>query len=174
MNKIGWVEGKTEIYNGEIWKPIEDYVEGEQIMVYDDETHSVKLEVPIEYNAEDWQTFWKFWGDNFLECISSDSSIYDKGNSRCENLVTLLSNPLYKEWYENYKGTKNDWILAAKLCLQGAKLLGEQSFEPYDPDNKRLVAIENGKKYNFVTSTGLFITRRGGKITISLGEKYAE
>ena len=176
MKKIGWVDGRTQFYNGIEWKFVEDYIEGEEVLVYDKDKQETHLEVPVEYNHEFCNHFWKFWGNNFCECISANSDIDEESEnsrSKCVNLVYLLRSKMYQKWYNSYHSTKNSWVLVSKRTLKDGKLDGEMVFEPYNPDNFREIIMKEGEKYNFVTSTGLFITRRGGKICISLGEKYA-
>lgn len=177
MGKTGWVDGRTQFYNGVEWKFVEDYIEGEEILVYDPDTKSTMLEVPVEYNQADCEHFCKFWGKNFCECLSNDSDIdeiREESQSKCENLTSLFELEAYQVWYNSNIGTENEWLLAAKRTFNDGKLDGEVVFEPYNPKNCREITIENGKKYSFITSTGYFISQRAGKICISLGEKYAE
>lgn len=174
MDNIGWVYGETEFYNGVKWKMISEYVDGDQVMVYDENLHQVKFETPIQYNIADCEKFWKFWGQNFCECVSEDSCVSDRDGSKYESLAFLLSNPLYKQWYERYKDDVSHWALRTKLSFKDGKLAEKRVDEPYNPANKKMIFVKNGKKYNFVTSTGFFVTRIGQKVTISLGEKYAK
>ena len=83
----GCVDCDTEFFNGERWKRIADYQEGEKVLQYNPETKTAQLVTPLRYIKQNCEEFWHIQGRIFDQCVSDDHlMVYHR--SRTDNLIT--------------------------------------------------------------------------------------
>lgn len=83
----GCVDCDTEFFNGERWKKIADYQEGEKVLQYNPETKTAQLATPLKYIKQECEEFWHIQSRIFDQCVSDDHlMVYHR--SRTDNLIT--------------------------------------------------------------------------------------
>ena len=172
VNLNGYVDGYTEFWNGEVWKPIVYYKAGEKVLAYNYAKDSVTFELPVFYVHEPWEHFWHIWGDSFDECITGDTNMIGSqiDGVNCEHFVNFMKLDEYREIYEEKINAYNKKDLISKLVFKDGDLSNEQCLEPYNPYNIEEVYDPNGVRFGFAMPSGYFIGRKNGKATILTGD----
>lgn len=69
------VQGDTEYFNGEEWKAIRDYKEGDKVLQYN-ENGTAELVVPIEYiHYKSNEPFYEYVNDDFASCLTGNHDV---------------------------------------------------------------------------------------------------
>ena len=74
MNK-GCVDCNTEYFNGETWKPIYLYKEGDLVLQYDVETEEASLVKPIEFIKEPCDNLYFFQDTRLCQSLSDEHKV---------------------------------------------------------------------------------------------------
>ena len=145
----GCLDNKTEFLTSNGWKRLDSYVDGDDVMVFEEETNSFRLEKPQEYINLPCKDMFRLTGNNLDMVVSEEHCLlyWDADDLPCETILLdsaedIDNNP------EKYK-FKNE---------QG-EVLYVKHIDYFVPEDSR--------KYCFNVSTGYFLARRNGQTFIT-------
>ena len=165
IRKNFFVRNTLVEWDGEKWKKISEYHSDDMVLEYDILTQRFSLKKPMQYIKKECNHFWHFWSDNFDEYISDDHIInYDPVNLK--SCISLLREMFGENLPKNpvkLHSIKKPFYSDFKYVYVNGKI----EKEPYENIWVEKVEAENPHKYCFSTTSGYFMTRRNGKITIT-------
>lgn len=161
----GCVDADTEFFDGTQWKKISEYKPGDKVMECDIHQQKCVIRSPLKYIKRPCNHFWHFWSEHFDEYLSDDHIInYDPINQKsCLSLLTEIFGGNLPVEPQKLHSIKQPFYCDFKYVLVN----GQMVKEPYENIWVEKVEASNPHKYCFSTTSGYFLTRRNGKITIT-------
>jgi len=141
----GCVDMDTEYFNGEGWKKISEYVEGERVLQYN-EDGTAELVYPLRYIKQPQDYLWHFKTKYGLDqCLSDEHNvIYIADGSN--NIRGIKMNDLIKKHNQNINGFKNKFITTYNFK-------SDDNLELSDLEIKLMCVIICDGKFDYSTNT---------------------
>lgn len=98
------VDNKTEYFNGDEWKNISDY-SGENVLVYDLETQTAKLEQPEEYIKLPYFGKFHHWKGRYIDmCLTDEHRILFEHRRVREKYQILSAKEVVEKYHKDSNG----------------------------------------------------------------------